>query len=57
MMPVTQYHSKIRATKLQKSAKFCLTWYFSFADLLTEAQIRYQKTFKFGTEHFLRKIK
>ena len=53
MMPVTQYHSKITATKLQKSAKFCLAWYFSFADLLTEAQIRYQKTFKFGTERFL----
>ena len=47
MRPLTEFSPKIKASQLQKKATFHLF----------EVQIRYWKNFKFGPEHFFKKIK
>ena len=37
MRPLTQYQLKLRATKLQKSAKFCIN------DIFAKVQIRFKR--------------
>ena len=48
----TQFQLKIRATKLQKVLDFVLLDN-NFTNVITEVQILYRKTFKFGPGRFL----
>ena len=56
LMPFVQFQPKIRAIKLQKCAKICLTWLLLFRDFHWGRNL-VLKDFKFVLGRFFRKIK